>query len=461
MTLRADPPVYPGWRGIVNRSAPAGRNSPKILVITNWAPPMIGGPKNLYNLLSLFPVDSYVLLTRASAIDPRSAATGSWLPGKYVYFDQEEGYTGQREESSAGERDRISISRRMSVLIQRIPLFGKAFLDAVYLLLHLPKIMRSARRTIREDGITRLLGISDEGLALLGTFLVHKISGIPYSVYLFDLYLGNNLALFNRAIARILEPRLIRNAEVVIVTNEATGEYLRRRYGNSFRLEIVHNSAFPEDFEGLRTPPFGEPPWKIVFTGNVYWAQEGAILNMIRAMDRIRDLPVELDLYCPQATAPARSAGIGRPNVRFTSAPQSEMPRVQSEATLLFLPLAWRTDAPDIIATASPGKFTDYLASGRPMLVHAPDYSYIARYSREHDIGIVADQDDVGVLAGVVREFLQDPACGSRYVENALKVFKTHHDARKNAIKLWGFLGGSVDGFSGEPGSRLRKTAER
>ena len=416
-------------------------DSPKILVITNWAPPMIGGPKNLYNLFSLFPRDSYVILTSANAIDPRSAATGSWLPGKYVYFDREEGDTVPGEESSVVEGDRIPIRRRMSILIQRIPSFGKALLDALYLLLNLPKIMRSARKVIREDGITRLLGISDEGLALLGTYLAHKCSGLPYSLYLFDLYRGNNLTCFTKSVARIFEPRLIRNAEVVIVTNEGTGEYLRRRYGGSFRMEIVHNSAFPEDFEGLRTPSSGEPPCKILFTGNVYWAQEGAVLNMIRAMDLLRDLPVELDLYCPQATDTIRRAGIGRPNVRLTSAPQSEMPRVQSEATLLFLPLAWGTDAPDIIATASPGKFTDYLASGRPMLVHAPDYSYIARYSREHDVGIVVDQDDVSVLAGAVREFFQDPSRGSRYVENALNVFKVHHDARENAKKLWGLVG--------------------
>jgi glycosyltransferase involved in cell wall biosynthesis len=423
---------------------------------------MIGGPKNLYNLFSLFPRDSYVILTSASAIDPQSAATGSWLPGKYVYFDRKGGDTIPGDESAAGERDRIPIRRRISVLIQRIPLFGIALLDALYLLLNLPKIMRSARKVIREDGITRLLGISDGGLALLGTYLTHKWSGLPYSLYLFDLYRGNNLTCFTHAVARILEPRLIQNAEVVIVTNETTGEYLRQRYGSSFRLEIVHNSAFPEDFEGLRTPPSGEPPFKILFTGNVYWAQEGAVLNMIRAMDLLRDLPVELDLYCPQVSAPVRSAGIGRPNVRLTSAPQSEMSRVQSEATLLFLPLAWGTDAPDIIATASPGKFTDYLASGKPILVHAPEYSYIARYTKEHDVGIVVDQDDVGVLAGAVREFLQEPACGSRYVENALKVFKTHYDARENAKMLWGFLGGSVETvFRENRDLRHPKSAER
>lgn len=413
----------------------------KILVISNWAPPMIGGPKNLYNLFSLFPPDSYVMLTSANAIDPRSAATGSWLPGKYVYFDRKEGGAVPGMESPGEERDRVPLRRRLSDWIERVPCLGKALLSALYLVLNLPKIIHTARRVIREDGITRLLGISDQGLALLGTFLVHKMSGIPYSLYLFDLYRGNDLACFNRCIARVLEPRLIRNAEGVIVTNEATGEFLRRRYGGSFRLGIVHNSAFPEDFEGIRTPPSGKPPYRILFTGYVYWAQEGAVLNMIRAMDLLRDLPVEFDLYCPRPTASIRKAVTKRPNVRLTSAPQSEMPRVQCGADLLFLPLAWGTGAPDIIATASPGKFTDYLASGRPMLVHAPDYSYVARYSREHDVGIVVDRNDVGALAGAIREFLQDPSCGNRYVKNALKLFEAHHDARENAKKLMEFIG--------------------
>ena len=171
-------------------------DSPKILVITIWAPPMIGGPKNLYNLFSQFPRDSYVILTSAYAIDPLSAATGTWLPGEYVYFDRKDGDRPPAEESSAGERDRVSVKGRMCILIQRIPLFGHALLDAMSLLLNLPRIIRLARKVIREERMTRLLGISDGGVALLGTYLVHKISGLSYSLYLFDLYRGNRLTCF-------------------------------------------------------------------------------------------------------------------------------------------------------------------------------------------------------------------------------------------------------------------------
>lgn len=401
---------------------------------------MIGGPKHLYNLFSLFPVDSYVVLTSADAIDPRSAATGFWLAGKYLYYDRDGDVEVPRNWKPGDPAGEIPIHHRVVSWIRRIPRVGKALLDGLYLLVHVPRVVRTADTVIRKEGITGLLGISDEGLAMLGTYLVHKISGLPYSLYFFDLYLGNDLSFFARGIARILEPRLIRNARLVIVTNEAAGEYLRRKYGSSFRLEILHNSAFPEDFEGLRKTAAEDLPLRILFAGNIYWPQEAAVLNMIAAMDLLQDIPVEFVLYCPNPPESIRTAVAGRPNVRLTSAPQSEMPRVQCEADLLFLPLAWGTEAPDIIATASPGKFTDYLASGRPMLVHAPDDSYVSRYAKMHDLGIVVDRDDVHALEGAVRTFFRGPERGDHYVENALQIFKENHDARKNSGRLWALL---------------------
>jgi len=414
---------------------------PKILVISNWAPPMVGGPRNLYNLLSQFPQDAYIVLTAAHPIDALSAATDAWLPGRYVFFDKRGEVAVRRGGHAAADRTKPSLRTKLSHAISRIPGLGKPLLDALYLANHLPGVVRSARTILREHQIESVLGISDEGLALLGTYLVHRLSGLPYSLYLFDLYLGNNLTIFTRALARILEPRLVREARSVIVTNGETASYLRKRYGASCRLEIVPNSAFPEDFAALAAAPPAEAPYRIVFTGNVYWAQEGAVLNMIRAMDLLRDLPVELDLYCPQVTEAVRLAVAARANIRMTSAPQSGMPRIQSEASLLFLPLAWGTRAPDIVATASPGKFTDYLASGRPILVHAPEYSYVARYARKHGLAVVVDRDDVRALADAIRRFFEDPACGNRYVAKALQVFRANHDARENAKKLWGIIG--------------------
>jgi glycosyltransferase involved in cell wall biosynthesis len=225
-------------------------------------------------------------------------------------------------------------------------------------------------------------------------------------------------------------------AERVIVTNEGTEQYYHHRYEQKIHTAIVHNAVFPETYDDRRTTFSPQSPYTILFTGHVYWAQEQAVLNLIQAMDKVQDLPVKLDLYIPKANEIITAAVAGKNNIRITAAPQSEMPRVQSEATLLFLPLAWNTKAPDIIATATPGKFTDYLASGRPMLVHAPDYAYVSQYTKQHELGIVVDTNSVEQLATAIRNYLKNPSDGQRYVDNALRVFHENHDARKNAQKL-------------------------
>jgi glycosyltransferase involved in cell wall biosynthesis len=160
------------------------------------------------------------------------------------------------------------------------------------------------------------------------------------------------------------------------------------------------------------------------------------VVNLIKALDFLSDLPLELHLYIPQLIESIKKLAQGKKNIKLLSANQSEMPKIQSSATLLFLPLSWNTKSPDIIATATPGKFTDYLASGRPMLVHAPDYAYVSKYTKENQLGLVVDKNDVQLLADTIRNFFKYPSVGQRYINNALKIFYQNHDARKNAQKL-------------------------
>jgi len=413
----------------------------EILVLSSWAPPTIGGPQYLYNLFSNFRDDSYVILTSARSIDHGSGTTGTWLRGKYVFYDSKDGWKPDTVVSGA-PAGRRPFPERVARFLEKVPLIGLPALEILGLLRSVKAFVVSALRIPRSANVKLLLGFSDWGPALLGTYIVHALTKIPYAVFYFDLYSGNLLPPVQRLLARVFEPILLKHASAVILTNEETGKYLRRRHGGELRYEIVPNSVFPEEYNRFLTPFDPTPPYTILFTGSAYWPQEAPLLNIIRAMDRLRDIPVRLDLHMPNVPDTIRKAVTGKPNIRLTSTlkPQSEMHRMQCGATLLFLPLAWNTKAPDIIATASPGKLTDYLASGRPMLVHAPDYSFVSRYAKDHGTGIVVDKDDVDALAGAIRRFCQEPLSGRQYVEKALGISAERHDARRNAAKLWDIL---------------------
>lgn len=422
------------------------KSKAKVLVVTSWAPPMIGGPQNFYNLFSQFPQNSYVILTGYRALVQGGISPKSWLAGEYVFYDRSQpvdrsvAAVEQPAEVASAQPQRPSLLYRLIQQFHRLPLFG----PVAYAILSLGKtglMVVAGLKAIRQHRPTTLLGISDHGPALIATGILSLLTKKPYQLYLFDIYKGNNFFSIDKVLAFCLEGWLVRRAERVIVTNEGTEAYYLERYGKQINIAVIHNAVFGDAYQDKRTDYQPKPPYTILYTGHVYWAQEQSVNNLIAAMAQLSDLPIQLDLYVPGADESLRRLVADRSNIRLLSAAQSEMPAIQSQATLLFLPLSWHTKSPDIIRTATPGKFTDYLAAGRPMLVHAPNYAYISQYVKQTQLGVVVDVDSADELAAAIRQFLANPSTGKVMVENALKIFEAQHDAVKNAKKLQQLLG--------------------
>ena len=81
----------------------------------------------------------------------------------------------------------------------------------------------------------------------------------------------------------------------------------------------------------------------------------------------------------------------------------------------------------------------EYLAAGRPILVHAPSYSYVANYARKEGFGLVVDRLDSGLLRRAILDLKHDAKLCHRLVTNAKKVAKKH-DAAILSQKLHNIL---------------------
>jgi len=51
----------------------------------------------------------------------------------------------------------------------------------------------------------------------------------------------------------------------------------------------------------------------------------------------------------------------------------------------------------------------EYLASGRPILVHAPAESFIAEYCNKYNCGYVVDEKDPQLLVNTICEIILNP----------------------------------------------------
>jgi glycosyltransferase involved in cell wall biosynthesis len=84
-----------------------------------------------------------------------------------------------------------------------------------------------------------------------------------------------------------------------------------------------------------------------------------------------------------------------------------------------------------VVETSFPSKIAEYLAAGLPILVHAPSYSTVARYCREHSCGLVVDEANEDSLRDALMRLATDPVLTQTLSANALDIARERHDARK------------------------------
>ena len=295
--------------------------------------------------------------------------------------------------------------------------------------------IKEGLKIIKKRNVEILLGISDGGPALISTYFLSKISKKPYFLLFFDLYKDNDLRLPEKILAKIFEPILFKNAQKIILTNGGTKDFYQQRYGQ-LPYEVIHNSVFFEEYEHYRTPYQPKPPYKIIFTGNIYWAQRRSLENLIKALGEINDFDIRLEIYTPNFSDSELLDGINGQKISLKSAPQSKMPEIQTSADILFLPLSWHAPSEDIINTATPGKLSDYLASGRPILIHAPASSFLVKYARKNNFAAIVDEENIEKLKAAIKRLIKDIPYSQKLITNAYQTFIKNHEANKNAQKF-------------------------
>lgn len=254
-----------------------------------------------------------------------------------------------------------------------------------------------------------VVGMSGRLLELPSAWLAARLLRLPFFAWCVDDWLLQSVLDPGRRLAAALEPRILRSARAVMVSCPLLAEDLERRHG--VRPVWVPNPWY----DGPAAPSNGRPH-RLVFTGQVYAAHLDALQNTLRALDLLDRPGLRLDVFSGWV-APGALEG---PRVEVHEhRPFAGIARVHEEADVLLLALAFRSPYPELIRASCPTKLSDYLRSGRPILVHAPEGSFTARYCRERGCGLVVDRDDPAALAEALARLLDDPELAGRLAARA------------------------------------------
>lgn len=276
---------------------------------------------------------------------------------------------------------------------------------------------KSVVRVVRHERCDAILACSGNPYDLPAGYLASRWAGVPFYAYVFDYYSYQWTRLLHRYFARYVEPIVLKGAAGVIVPNEFLRDEYRRRY--EIEPIVIHNPCEVSETDHKVPWPASHGEIRIMCTGAAYRTHYDAFRNLIAAVQQLDRPDVELHVYTAQPQAESELENIGWPLVRYNRLAPSHVLEVQRSADILFLPLAFNSPTPEVIRTSAPGKMGEYLASGRPVLVHAPADSFVSWYFKEHECGVVVDQSEPGMLAQAIGRILNDADLRQRVGENA------------------------------------------
>jgi glycosyltransferase involved in cell wall biosynthesis len=286
------------------------------------------------------------------------------------------------------------------------------------------RVALAAVRVLHRREIRGLLVVYPKQHFLLAGTLASLFTLKPFAVYFMDVYVEGLPR--GRSIARVIEHLVGRRASVVFAMSEPHREHLAARFRRAQVVELPH--PYEEEIEVDGPALHGEPA--IVFTGAVYDAQADAIRRLIRVLDTLPSLDPHLYLFSQTSVDDLAREGIREgERVHVRQATRSESRAAQRAAGVLFLPLAFDAKS-EVVSTASPSKMPEYLAAARPILVHAPPFSYVVRYAREHQFAEVVDSTDEEALAHAIERLTRDERRRAELVGAARETLEPHRAPR-------------------------------
>jgi glycosyltransferase involved in cell wall biosynthesis len=284
--------------------------------------------------------------------------------------------------------------------------------------------LRRARilaRIVREEQCGAIIAASGALPDLPAAALASRLTGKPLFIHMFDHWRYLNTDRARLRTAAILEPFVIRQTAGVMCPNEFIGKEIKHLYGIDWTL--VRNPSDDRAVFGSRPESVPWPPddgeIRIVYTGQIQEAHYDAFHNLLSALDAPDLQNVRLHLYTGMAPEVLVQFGFRGRYVHHGFVPAPEIFDIQRHADILFLPLAFNTRFPRLIRDAATSKLGDYLASGRPILIHAPSWAYPCWFAQQHDCGLIVDQPSPDLLADAVRRLRDDALLRQRLGGNA------------------------------------------
>lgn len=338
----------------------------RALIVTSCYPPRPGGSSTvMYNLLSRFSPDSYLVATAENN-----------RPNAHAFALEDNVLRVLRQPRVRGPLRRRAIARQRARLVPTL------------------------RSVIGRHDISVVVGVYPDLDFLEAGLDAASAAGVPFVAYLHDAPIEVEATGANAGRAIDLQARVLASSAHVFVMSEGMRGLFRDTYG-------AETAALEHTFPELHDPPVVDPT-TVEVRGQAFWGGQVHGTNTqgyLRFVDACASLGVPL---VTTATACSPDPDRSYDHVESVSHPTRDAYRSALAAQgALVVAIDWPDESPmeaGEVLTVFPTKVIEYLAAGRPIVAHCPPDSFLCRFLSEAGVGTVVTERSVDRLADALRE---------------------------------------------------------
>jgi len=265
---------------------------------------------------------------------------------------------------------------------------------------------------------------------------LHHITKIPIAIHIMDDWMStiNKYGLFYFYWKKVIDKEfnnLLNEASVLMsICQEMSDEYEIRfnknflPFHNPVDLDLwTRNSKTQWDFN---------KPFKILYSGRIGRGTLSSIVSIAKAVDVLANKGFDI-VFQIQTTSILNQLisrikkfknTIINPPVAY-----SELPGIFSNVDLLVLPMDFDSESLRFIRLSMPTKTSEYMATGTPILIYAPECTALSKYASRERWGYVVSQKNINALVDAIKVLYSDGSLRKRIGNRAKELARINHDA--------------------------------
>ena len=231
------------------------------------------------------------------------------------------------------------------------------------------------------------------------------------------------------------------------------GETMQRRYTGDYGTTgvILRHGLARQQLQPVREHDNGEPVFSLGFAGTI--TAPCAFNALLAALDscnwRIAGRSIELRLVGPRfdmrSNQPALFRSYGWRSLSDTIA-------ILAGCDATYLPQPFAAERRNLAELSFPTKLTTYLASGRPILLHAPAYASLPHYHQQQPLGVPCNSTEPHLILAALERLISEPGLYAQAARDARRAYERDFTLDRFRSSFAELLGVSPHELAGAPG---------